>query len=490
TNDLIDTIKVSLLWTYWSIFVASILVLSCKAQDDEFMEFYDPDEVEAEGLIHREPVRETSFNDFEQPMGNESDDLDHESIREIDPDDEEFEGFIPRKVESEIGDSTPNKPLLKVAKVPPTFRSLEHYIFEMFFLAFIFLYLVNYIHGRAANSHLAAAWFAAHEDLLAANFSLVGDDPSATLEGNEGKEAGRGGEEKSTLNRCLIRESDSLYTLWCSGRVACTGMMVELRLMKRQDLPSLLLYWLHRPKSGVSAAAIASDDRVVVKVVLEDGEMDTWVMAVGVKKSITALIKDHFDLATYPVDRRGQRFIGLPEGMIVLSEIGEATAGILNPTVLKVINDHQSAIEYIYISDQYSGPRASMEDLKPPKPEEIQKVLIFSFILDEKDVEAMKPLFNFVFYLIEKTRKLRLGKEAKAKSDRARAKVSETLLKSVQAARQEAAQNRRDEQRRAVKERIMTEEDPEKARRLEEREQKRENRKRQQRIKMVKMKGM
>ncbi|VDM23960.1 unnamed protein product [Hydatigera taeniaeformis] len=372
---------------------------------------------------------------------------------------------------------------------------MDHYIFEMFFLAFILLYLVNYMHGRAANSRIAAAWFAAHEDLLSANFSLVGDDSSATPAGNEEKDTGKESEEKSASSKRLIRESDSLYTLWCSGRVACTGMMVELRLMKRQDLPSLLLYWLHRPKSGVSAASIASDDRVVVKVVLEDGEMDTWVMAVGVKRSITALTKDHFDLATYPVDRRGQRFSGLPEGMIVLSEIGEATAAILNQTVLKVINDHQSAIEYIYISDQYSGPKASMEDLKPPKPEDVQKVLIFSFIceklgLDEKDVDGMRPLFNFVFYLIEKTRKLRLGKEAKAKSDRARAKVSETLLKSVQAARQEAAQNRRDEQRRAVKERIMTEEDPEKARRLEEREQKRENRKRQQRIKMVKMKGM
>ncbi|EUB58525.1 Coiled-coil domain-containing protein 47 [Echinococcus granulosus] len=480
---------VSTFWTYWSLFVAFALVVPCKAQDDEFIEFYDPDEVEVESLIHREPVRDMSFNDFEQPMENESEDLDHESIRGIEPDDEEFEGFIPRKAESESGDPTSNKPLLKVAKVPPTFRSLEHYVFEMFFLAFIFLYLVNYMHGRATNSRLAAAWFAAHENLLSTNFSMVGDDTSATPEGNQERETSRGG-EKSSSNRRLIRESDSLYTLWCSGRVACTGMMVELRLMKRQDLPSLFLHWLHRPKSGVNAATIASDDRVVVKVVLEDGEMDTWVMAVGVKKSITMLAKDHFDLATYPVDRRGQRFNGVPEGMIVLSEIAEATATILNPTVLKVINDHQSAIEYIYISDQYSGPKASMEELKPPKPEEIQKVLIFSFILDEKDVEAMKPLFNFVFYLTEKTRKLRLGKEAKAKSDRARTKVSETLLKSVQAARQEAAQNRRDEQRRAVKERIMTEEDPEKARRLEEREQKRENRKRQQRIKMVKMKGM
>lgn len=57
--------------------------------------------------------------------------------------------------------------------------------------------------------------------------------------------------------------------------------------------------------------------------------------------------------------------------------------------------------------------------------------------------------------------------QAKARADKARSKVYENAMKSVHQQRQEAAQNRRDEQRRAVKERIMAEEDPEKARRLE-----------------------
>ncbi|VDN44272.1 unnamed protein product, partial [Dibothriocephalus latus] len=82
-------------------------------------------------------------------------------------------------------------------------------------------------------------------------------------------------------------------------------------------------------------------------------------------------------------------------------------------------------------------------------------------------MESIKPLFNFIFYMIEKVRRLRLTKDAKAKSERARQRVNDTLLKSIQAQRQEAAQNRRDEQRRATKERIMAEEDPEKARKLE-----------------------
>lgn len=65
------------------------------------------------------------------------------------------------------------------------------------------------------------------------------------------------------------------------------------------------------------------------------------------------------------------------------------------------------------------------------------------------------------------TLNLPFRQQAKSKSEKARTRVYETVLKSVHAARQEAAQNRRDEQRRATKERIMAEEDPEKARRLE-----------------------
>lgn len=60
--------------------------------------------------------------------------------------------------------------------------------------------------------------------------------------------------------------------------------------------------------------------------------------------------------------------------------------------------------------------------------------------------------------------------KGKQKADKNRARVEENFLKLTHVQRQEAAQSRREEKKRAEKERIMNEEDPEKQRRLEVRE--------------------
>lgn len=60
-----------------------------------------------------------------------------------------------------------------------------------------------------------------------------------------------------------------------------------------------------------------------------------------------------------------------------------------------------------------------------------------------------------------------LGEKGKQKADKNRARVEENFLKLTHVQRQEAAQSRREEKKRAEKERIMNEEDPEKQRRLE-----------------------
>ncbi|VDM01880.1 unnamed protein product, partial [Schistocephalus solidus] len=288
------------------------------------------------------------------------------------------------------------------------FRSWDCYTLELLLLGLIFAYLVNFIIGRGTNSRIANAWFAAHKELFEANFALVGDD---------GQPDSKGGN--------LTKESESLYSLWCSGRVCCEGMLVELRLLKRHDLFSVVLNWL-KPVN----------DSIVVKVVMDDNEMDSWVLGVGNKRVLGALTKEHFDLATYPLDRRGQRYSGLPEPLLILSEIPEATVAILNPTVCKIISDHQSSVDYLYFSDQYSGPKMQNEDLKPPKPEEVQKVLIFSFIVGSKgvttpeDMESIRPLFNFIFYMIEKVRRLRLTKdEREQKKERKRIQPRMKMMK-------------------------------------------------------------
>lgn len=58
-------------------------------------------------------------------------------------------------------------------------------------------------------------WYYTHKTLLEDNFTLVGDDGKIEIE-----------------NKGLLKESENLYTLWCSGRTCCEGMLVELKFLK------------------------------------------------------------------------------------------------------------------------------------------------------------------------------------------------------------------------------------------------------------------
>lgn len=46
--------------------------------------------------------------------------------------------------------------------------------------------------------------------------------------------------KKEIENPGIQKESENVYTLWCSGRVCVEGMLVELKFLKRQDLVSVI----------------------------------------------------------------------------------------------------------------------------------------------------------------------------------------------------------------------------------------------------------
>lgn len=79
----------------------------------------------------------------------------------------------------------------------------------------LFVYFLNFFTGKSKNHKLANMWFHSHKSLLEENFSLVGDDGKIELE-----------------NPGLMKESENIYTLWCSGRTCCEGMLVELKFLK------------------------------------------------------------------------------------------------------------------------------------------------------------------------------------------------------------------------------------------------------------------
>ena len=227
---------------------------------------------------------------------------------------------------------------------------------ELIILAGLVLYFINFFVGRSKNQKIAETWYQTLEPLLKENFALVGDDGKL-----ENSQPG------------LMKESENSYLLWCSGRTTCEAVLFELRLMKRQDLVAVIMS-LFRP----------APDQLHVKVFMNEGDMDTFVMCLANKKSATRLAREMADLSVYCPERKAvvEKF-GLPANFVLMTEIGEASTSLLDVRVCGVVNKIPDVIDSIHFSDQYSGPKQT-EESSPSKMPDTKKMLIFAINLNLK----------------------------------------------------------------------------------------------------------
>lgn len=439
-------------------------------EDNEFAEFeeLDEDEVVFEDTKKDEPKEKkteekveesvTDEDDEETTVETEDDEFEHFN------DEEEFVGFDPER-ENKPKDKLPD---LKMASVPLHLRTnWDSFVIEILMLAGLGVYLLNFLHGKNKNHKLAQAWLNAHRSILEEQFSIVGDD----------------GTSKEAQSGTFVKESENVYALWCSGRACVEGMLVELKLIKRQDLISTIAGFM-KPVS----------DQIIMQIEMEPKLMDKFVFAVAQKRSCAKLHKDMVDLSQFTEKKNGEKY-DLVSSYQILSEIGEATAAILDKKVVQVLNKYEGQVEYMHFSDQYSGTKTQDESQASKLPE-VKPVLMFCFNVPGKgkckptDMEMMLPLMKLVLYCVDKISRLQLGKEARAKADKKRQKVQEVFEKATHQQRQEQAQQRREEKRRQEKEKLMNEEDPEKARKMEERDSRREAKRKQPKMKMMKVKAM
>ncbi|CAF4598827.1 unnamed protein product [Rotaria sp. Silwood2] len=176
------------------------------------------------------------------------------------------------------------------------------------------------------------------------------------------------------------------------------------------------------------------------------------------------------------------------------------------------------AVEYIHISDQYTGMKgqngdqqsssapqtntgtaAQQQDALNTSERSIRRVLIIAFNLMPHNGRSLQvtceslssDYLRFVLHVIDRVGSFRLtSKESKMKAIKNRQRIEEQFLKGVNLQRQEQAQQRREEQRRVEKEKIMQSDDPELQRKWEEKEHKREMKRRQPKMKQMKVKAM
>ncbi|XP_065338890.1 PAT complex subunit CCDC47 [Cloeon dipterum] len=453
-------------WVLLTCLLISVPFLA--AEKDEFAEFEDFEEEFETGAAAAASEEDDgdSIEDVEVEVEDEEEEEPALEDIELAHDEEEFEGWDAK--EPVVGNNK-EVPRLTITKVPMHLRTnWDSYFLEMLMLAGLAVYFLNFVVGRSKNQRLANAWFSAHKTLLEENFSLVGDDGSKDVDPNAG----------------LIKESENVFTLWCSGRSCCEGMLVELKLLKRQDLVAV-----------ISQIVRPITDQIQIRVNLT--EMDSFVFCVAAKKTAQRLVKDMADISVFCPERRALEKMGVSQVFSLMNEIGEVSAALIDRRMIDALNKYSDLIDCIHVSDQFTGQKQPQEETgtatKLPEP---AKVLICTFNLPTKQrtpqeaADTARPLMQLVFYLLERVRRFRLGKEAKAKAINNRQKAQEAFLKSTHAARAEAAAARREEKRRQEKERIMAEDDPEKQRRWEEKENKRQMKKKGPRMKQLKVKAI
>lgn len=457
--------------------IAAIASATEQFEDNDFAEFEDFETEEEEFVVENPKYDSNNVKHADKNAANddefaEIDDNDaeemvveeEESEFEHFQDEEEFEGFTGTTEQPAPGESKTGEPKLTISQVPLHFRThWDSYWMEMIMIAGLIAYFTNYFIGRAKNVKLANLWLSTHKSLLEDNFMLVGDDGKLENE-----------------SQGLMKESESLYTLWCSGRTCCEGMLVELKMIKRQDLISIIA-GIMKPTS----------DQVHIKVELSKDSVDSFVFSVGSKKTVTKMFKDLSDLSKFCllVNKPEEKY-NVPSGFSVLSEIPEATSSILDSRVIAALDKYGHLIDYIHISDQFSGP-VQQDDPNQLKQPEVKRMLICGFNLPPNiDMETAKPLLILVFYIMEKLKRFRLSKESKAKTDKNRQRVEEQFLKNTHAARAEAAAQRREDKRKQEKEKVMADDDPEKQRRWEKKEQKRQLKKKTPKMKQLSIKAL
>lgn len=430
----------------WQVLVLVVLVCRCAAVlEDEEGDFEEFEHDFDFGLPEEDDIEDTVLEGEEEGTDEE----DEEGFDDVDLDSDEFEeGHEPGVIDK-----------LKIAE--PAVRRKpfwEAYVLEILVVTGMVLYMGNYFIGRGRNSALAQAWLNDHMDLLQANFSLVGDN----------------GEGEEPTEEHVVKESDSVFTLWASGRHSCNGMLVQMKFHRRHDLLSVLLSLFR-----------SQPDTVTVVFQLGEEDMDSYVLALGQKKAVQRMQKEYEDLSNYcPTVRPGSKN-SLDETFWVLSEIPEATSAVLSHTTLQFLNKHASAIESLHISDQYTGFVQNNEDSEVVVVRQPQKRIQITYrVAATTERESM---LRSILGLLDHVRGVHLTREAREKAAKNRARVAQSRDKLQHAQRQEAAQQRREEKKRAEKERLMAQTDPEKTRKWEEREHKKAMRRSQPKMKQMKV---
>ncbi|XP_049850984.1 uncharacterized protein LOC126324520 [Schistocerca gregaria] len=249
----------------------------------------------------------------------------------------------------------------------------KNYLFEICMIIFIILYIIRYYIGQHQNESLAIIWMHSCLPLLFEQFSRVGGE-----------------------NATLVKESQSTFRLTCTGRVHCIGLQINLILLSRQDIFSLLYstFFLGR-------------DLVTIQVAMNEDALSPFVFAIIKNLDCHMVINSFPNLSscTKPIK---SHYSGLDDSTwSVLSNCKKVVPQIITSGLKSFLNNFGAFVKLIYITNQYAH-------------ETYKKVLHFIFEMPKKDdMKTMEPILAMVLSLIDLVSKIKVSETSRVISAKA-----------------------------------------------------------------------
>jgi len=417
--------------------------------EDEETEEFDDFEAEEPNLAPKAPPGIRNSGLPKSPRGAVHEEFSEGGERDFDED--EFVG----------GDHGSNK-----ASPPPKDKisfgpvDKQNYYPEICALIFIGLYVINFFIGKRSDERLAQAWLQAYRGLFELQFAAVGLYENQT-EGATKTVTGQG------VGSGLLKESQSCFKFYASGRRHCHCLLATLELRKRHDLFSLLL---------AAVDLSTSVDTVTIEIPMNDTDMEPFVFAIVRRKQERKLRKSTKDLENYCGVVKSTR---LPSSLCILTDCPELEREFLDDPVVSVLKDKEDLFVSLHFTDQNASPPfyAGGSGNK--------KMLKFKFnIPSQQNMDDLKPLMKMAIHFIDRVASKRLSAQARTRALQKRKIVADNLFRASHAQRQEALTKRKEELRKKEEENAV-ELSPEAQKRKEARDYKAALKKKQPRVKIL-----
>jgi hypothetical protein len=298
----------------------------------------------------------------------------------------DFSGIYPSihlEFEATVTTQAPEPPKEPaVPEPPPTFFTMpvqDHWYYEIAIGIFIVIYIFQYFRGKATNDGISKAWLFRYIDLINENFSSP----------------------KPTEGASILKDGNSDYSFWASGRVNCEGFFASISLKKRYDLLTIIyeIFW-----GG-------SEDTITIQIPL--AKMEPFVFAVASKK----YNEENRDLLNFVSSAAEHEEL---RPMVIYTDSPEVTKLMLPDDVVSALKSRDFVS--MHITDSASSSFYATKCIK------------FVFKLN-RDVEKIKDLMEVIFYIVDAVASVKL--KNKEQNVVAREKVSMASQQKVNREKEE-----------------------------------------------------